>query len=166
MMLNEADIIFRPDGEAWLIARTTRKPLDDAVFGRSRPPYTHWDLTDLGLMIHAPAMMEHEGEVYVAGRSNPRRAGCAAWPFGNSLGVWRVSPGRVDLVMHLPATGDCSYPALLKDPSGNILMSYYSQHAYHMGVLPPFAGKVAENETPWAKVGCAADIYLSQLALP
>jgi hypothetical protein len=35
-----------------------------------------------------------------------------------------------------------------------------------MGVLPPFAGKVAENETPWAKVGCAADIYLSQLALP
>ena len=66
-LLNESDIAFLPDGEAWVVSRTLRKP-DDSVFTCARPPYTDWTVTDLKTMIHCPAILEHNGELYVAGR--------------------------------------------------------------------------------------------------
>ena len=59
--------------------------------------------------------------------------------------------------------GDCSYPGLIKDPEGRICMTYYSQHAYLMGVEP----------FPWQQWGPAeakalipSDVYFAELALP
>lgn len=159
--LNESDIVFREDGEAWLIARSTFAP-GYSYFCASRPPYTEWTSKPVRALIHAPAMIEHKGEVYVAGRSRPELEGVAGFPTPASLGVWRIVDGDVEPVLRIPAMGDCSYPGLVKDPEGRVCMTYYSQHAYLMGVVPPFSAapdSVAKQRIP-------ADVYFAELELP
>ena len=165
-LLNESDIAFQPDGEAWVIARTLRKP-DDSVFACARPPYTDWSVTDLKTMAHCPTLLEHGGALYVAGRCAPQREGISSWPFGGSLGVWRVTRGRLELVLHIPAIGDCAYPGFIKDPEGRLCLSYYSMHAYRMGVLPPFSTVAPGAEgRPAATAVHVSDIYFAEIELP
>ena len=133
--LNESDIFWRENGEAWIVARSVVKR-GGSFFCSAHPPYTNWEVTELEPMVHAPVFLYHEGELYVAGRCQPPTAGNPVFPFsGSSLGIWRVKRGALEPVLHVPATGDCSYPGLIKDPEGRICLTYYSQHAYHMGVL-------------------------------
>lgn len=166
--LNESDVFFHEDGEAWVVARTKREP-DHSMFCCSRPPYTEWQLTDLQTRIHAPAILEHDGALYVAGRNSPHMEGDPTWPFNSSLGVWKLHRGEVEPVLRIPATGDCSYPGFIKDPEGRVCISYYSQHAYHMGVVPPFDARVVSDGVDGAessRQGYAADVYFAELELP
>jgi hypothetical protein len=158
--LNESDIVWRPDGQAWIVSRTIKGQF--SVFATASKPYTDWHTVDMKPMVHAPVMLEHEGQVYVAGRSLPASEGIADAPFkGSSLSVWRVTPGQLEPVLRIPASGDCSYPGMIKDPDGRICLSYYSQHAYHLGVIP------RREPTPGIEhPGREDDVYFAQIELP
>lgn len=166
MLLNESDIAFLPDGEAWVVARTLREP-DNAIFACARPPYARWRVKDLKTMIHCPAILEHSGALYVAGRNFPTREGDATWPFGRSLAVWRLTRGKVETVLRIPAVGDCAYPGFIKDSAGRVCMSYYSMHAYRLGVMQPFStiapGTEGRASSPAVHV---SDIFFAELELP
>jgi len=112
MHLNESDILWRADGEAWIVARSTNDP-GYSYFCSSQPPYTAWQCKTVKALIHAPVMLEHAGVVYVAGRSKPELEGIDGFPTRCSLGVWRIEEGDVQPVLRIPAMGDCSYPGLL-----------------------------------------------------
>lgn len=165
--LNESDICWQPTGEAWLVARSSQTP-NFSFFGSARPPYTAWKLTNLKVMIHAPILLEHAGALYVAGRRNADLEKDHAYPFlsRTGLGVWKLTRGRVEPVLRIPATCDCSYPGLIKDPDGRICLTYYSQHAYDMGVVPrPFR---LEPDAPHdqGRLLTADDVYFAELQLP
>ena len=131
--LCESDIHWLDSGEAWIVSRTVKGAF--SVFASAQPPYTHWETVDMAPMVHAPIMVEHDGDLYVAGRSLPASEGIVDAPYsGSSLSVWRVARGALEPVLRIPACGDCSYPGLIKDPEGRVCLSYYSQHAYHLGV--------------------------------
>jgi len=69
--------------------------------------------------------------------------------------------------MLIPATGDCSYAGLIKDPAGRICMSYYSQQAYHMGVVPMmFRYKPEPPRHRGAQMLDPNDVYFAELELP
>jgi hypothetical protein len=164
LALGESDQHIHADGEVWMVSRSP-KGAGHSWFASARPPYTQWELTDLGTLIHAPAIVEHEGALYVAGRRSAKLEGDTTFPYGEySLGVWRLDRGRVTPVMRVPASGDCSYPGLIRDPDGRICMSYYSQHAYMTGVLPG-----ASADDPTAPGGfrplSRADVYFAELDL-
>ena len=132
--LNESDIFWHDDGEAWIVSRSVVKR-EGSFFASAREPYVDWDVTEMTPMVHAPVFVHHEGELYVAGRCQPHTAGNPVFPWpGASVGLWRVTRGKLRPVLHIPAAGDCSYPGLLKDPEGRLCMTYYSQHAYVMGI--------------------------------
>ena len=167
--LNESDIHWRPDGEAWVIARTVQETETCAsYFACAREPYTDWQVTPLQPMIHAPVMLQHKENLYVAGRRKATQENDTNFPFlsPQSLGIWRVTRGAVTPVMRIPATGDCSYPGLIEDPEGRVCLSYYSQHAYHMGVVPmPFR---LEPTPPHdhGQLLASDDVYFAELDLP
>ena len=156
--MNECDLLVRPDGEMWIVGRG----IPDGVFGRAMPPYTTWQLKPLGHNIHAPVVLEHEGEVYVAGRCRAHDTGNPMFPYGNlrTLGLFRLDHGSVTPLLHLPANADCSYAGMGKDAEGRICMSYYSGHAYWDGVLEP-----AVEPEPGQK-WTYADVFFAELELP
>ena len=165
--LNESDIVWRGDGEAWIVARSTVPP-SYSFFCSAPPPWKEWEITRLDAMIHAAIMLEHEGELYVTGRSSPELEGVTTFPFlsQSSLGLWRVTRGAVEPVLRIPATGDCSYPGLIKDPEGRICLSYYSQHAYDMGVVPRPCRLKADRTQASGEILNADDVYFAELELP
>lgn len=131
--LNESDIYWREDGEAWIVSRTVKGAY--SIFAAAQDPYTEWETTDLIPMVHAPAILEHAGSLYVAGRSNPSSENIPDAPYaGSSLSIWHLTRKNLEPVLRIPAFGDCSYPGFIKDPEGRICLSYYSQHAYMLGV--------------------------------
>lgn len=161
--LSESDIYFRPDGEAWLVSRTTKSKDDvNSYFAHANPPYAEWIVEPRHPMVHAPIFLEHEDALYVAGRSNPVHDGETTFAEaggGASLSVHRVTRDAIEPVLRLPASGDCSYPGLIKDPDGRVCMSYYSQHAYHFGVVDPPSG--LKND-----IGQSVnDVYFAELNL-
>lgn len=161
LALNESDIHWWPDGEAWVVSRNA----DDAeggpgsFFACARPPYTDWEVTPMTPLVHAPAMLEHKGSLYVCGRSAPEREGITTFPFSwSSMGMWRVGRGELEPALRIPATGDCAYPGLIHDPDGRVCLSYYSQHAYAMGVVPSPSGDAFTHHHK-------ADVYFAELEL-
>ncbi|MHB9106072.1 MAG: hypothetical protein ACYDCO_03350 [Armatimonadota bacterium] len=152
--LCESDIFWHEDGEAWIVARSAAKP-QGSVFCSAQPPYTDWQATEMTPMVHAPIFLQHKGALYVTGRSLPPVEGDATFPFPTaSLGLWRVERGALEPVLRIPATGDCSYPGLIEDPEGRVCLSYYSQHAYHQGVVDYREG-----------IGMPDDVYFAELEL-
>lgn len=133
--LNESDIFWQANGEAWIVARSAVRD-GSSFFASARAPYTDWAVKELGPMVHAPIFLQHDGALYVAGRCHPASTGNPVFPYpGASLGIWQVEKGEITPVLQIPATGDCSYPGLIKDSEGRICLTYYSQHAYLMGIL-------------------------------
>ena len=157
MNLNESDITFRPDGTAWVIARAQCEP-QTAFFFHAAPPYTQWQGHPLPAMIQSPIIFDSGSGLYVAGRYAPALEGIKDFPWDRSLAIWKLSFGKIEPVLRIPACGDCAYPGLAKDADGRICMSYYSQHAYYMGVVP--------GETPFPnKNAMPADVYFAELDL-
>lgn len=132
---NEADVIFRPDGQLWCVSRTKREPGQHSLLYISDPPYERWSCVDLQALIHCPALCDSGGNVYVAGRRDPT----VPWipqhsPVGNT-GIFRLDPDGVTPVFALPSDGDAAYPGLVSVEPDQLIVSYYSQHAYLSGVL-------------------------------
>ena len=167
--MGESDLVIRADGEMWVVSRSSPNKYANARFAVASPPYTDWQITELDVPIHAPAMLEHDGAVYAAGRRIIDAEGDALYYLngGASMGVWRIDRGQATAVLHLPAGGDCSYPGLIHDPDGRVCMSYYSQHAYLMGVRPNVfeATTTPSGEYDFRNVS-QSDIYFAELALP
>ena len=163
--LNESDIHWQDDGEAWIVSRSLVKHFG-SCFCSAQPPYTDWQTTELAPMVHAPVFLQCGGELYVAGRNMPSVEGDVTFPFKSaSLGIWRVERGALEPVLRIPATGDCPYPGMIEDPEGRICLSYYSQHAYHMGVLP-LPSRFQPHPDDTAELLAADDVYFAELELP
>jgi hypothetical protein len=117
---NEAAIAFRPDGTLLTLVRRERGD-KHAWFGRSKPPYTHWDWADSGRIAQGPALLvAGDGRVFYAGRDYPDKDKTV---FGE------VTDGRCAPLLTLPSGGgDTGYPGLVQAPDGVIWVSYYARH--------------------------------------
>jgi hypothetical protein len=165
MKLGETGLHFFESGEAWAVTRSGLSP-GAAKFSRATPPYREWETTDLGVLIHAPALLEHNGAVYVAGRRNAVMEGDTTHPYIDpyGMGIWKLELGKVTPVLRVPAAGDCSYPGIIKDPQGRICVSYYSQHAYYSGVLPDRFIRNVEKQGE-GYVLPQADVFFAEIEL-
>jgi hypothetical protein len=166
----ESAVHFREDGAAWMISRDSGRGAP-AVLSISQPPYSAWENQSLEYMIHSPAMLEHDGAVYVAGRRNALHDG-PHFPFLNenpsgyvsSVGIWKLDGKSLQPIMYIPATGDSGYPGFIKDPKGRICLTYYSGHAYRMGVLPNRFRQSPDEPERWERVE-QSDVYFAELEL-
>lgn len=123
--------LYQPSpGVLHCVARAI-EPDNHSWFGRSEEPYTEWKWTDLGVMVHAPATLKVDDRWIVAGRSQTADLpkGTCEPGSGHHCSVWEIDDGRAGHLLTVPSGGDCSYPGLAFAPNGDILMSYYSQHA-------------------------------------
>lgn len=151
---NEADIIFRPDGEMWCVSRTKRDGHHSLLY-ISKPPYKDWECVDLKTMIHCPALCESGGKVYVAGRSDVSVPWIAQpLPAGNTA-IFELDRNGVTPVFALPSSGDAAYPGLVSLEAGRLIISYYSQHAYLGGVIEADKRSLHHIER-WASLNRAA----------
>ena len=132
---NEADIIFRPDGELWCVSRTKLEPGQHSLLYISSPPYKEWSSVDLEAMIHCPALCESGGNVYVAGRRDPTVPWISQHSPAGNTGIFRLERNGLTPVVALPSDGDAAYPGLLSIEADRLIISYYSQHAYLSGVI-------------------------------
>lgn len=99
--------------------------------GSSQAPYTDWQWRDLGVMIHAPVVVQAGEDWLVAGRSRPADLppGTVPADSGAHTSLWRLpATGRAEHLLTVPSGGDCSYCGLALDTEGLVRMSYYSQH--------------------------------------
>ncbi|MFH1568768.1 MAG: hypothetical protein ABIL09_12285 [Gemmatimonadota bacterium] len=152
-------VLFQPEpGVLHCVARTL-EPRDHSWLGRSRAPYEKWAWQDLGVMIHAPVVLEVGGRRVVAGRSQEEDLPAGSFvptgeqvrQAGHHTSVWELAPGGTAAhLVTVPSAGDCSYCGLALDPDGDLAMSYYSQHER----LPLPAGP----PTP-------ADVFLARIRL-
>ncbi len=123
----------------------------------AEPPYTDWQLQDLGESIPAPRLVVAGGREYVIGRQHLREPdgpdglggrGEAGWPDGSDgpgdandpgriverrTSIWRVEEDGVVHVLNLPSGGDTSYVGAVQHEDGVLLLSYYSQHEVETG---------------------------------
>ena len=179
--LGESDILFHDDGRAWVVSRSSTAP-GHAWFSSAEPPYESWQTQPLDTVIHAPAILAHNGMAYVAGRRHTLNEDTDSYPFAAgdtnhilpssllstpwSMAIWRLEHGRVEPVLHIPATGDCAYPGFIHDPDGRVCLSYYSQHAYHMGVVDqPRLTEASDPQQPWSHTPLPADVYFVEVSL-
>ena len=164
--LDESDIHWLPDGTAWVIARELGRDAR-SCFATASAPYREWTVKRLPQLVHAPIMLAHGDSLYVAGRCDMDIEGVATFPFlaRRSMAIWRLTGTMLDPVMYIPALCDCAYPGLIHDPEGRICLSYYSQHAYHMGIAP--RSYRLETREPYdnGTLLSAADIYFAELDL-
>ncbi len=132
---NEADVIFRPDGELWCVSRTKREPSQHSLLYISSPPYKEWSCVDLKAMIHCPALCEVGGQVYVAGRRDPTTPWISQHSPAGNTGIFRLDREGLTPVLALSSDGDAAYPGLVSVETDRLTISYYSQHAYLSGVV-------------------------------
>ena len=148
---NEADILFHSDGEVWCIARTSRRP-DHSIFYYSKPPYEEWYGVDLKVTIHSPVFCVTKDGIYVAGRRRIEEPWIPQTTPAGNTGIFMVERGKVKPLIALPSCGDAAYPGLILYKSKRLLISYYSQHAYISGVLPPRSPN-------------SSDIYIAEISV-
>ncbi len=132
---NEADLIFRPDGALWCVSRTKREPGQHALLYVANPPYEEWSCIDLKALIHCPALCESGGQVYVAGRRDPKTPWIGQHTPAGNTGIFRINESGLTPILALPSDGDAAYPGLLSLEENRLIISYYSQHAYLSGVI-------------------------------
>ncbi|TDB77411.1 exo-alpha-sialidase [Micromonospora sp. KC723] len=117
---NESGLVFAPDGTAYCLLRRDRETAT-AQLGLSRPPYRHWEWTDLGVRVGGPALRRLPDGRLIAGvrlHDGPVRTA-----------ICLLDPERGELaeLVALPSGGDTSYPGLVWH-DGILWVSYYSSH--------------------------------------
>ena len=70
----EGDLLFRPGGELWCVARGQLTP-ETSYFYIAEPPYREWERVDMETKLDSPVFCEHAGALFLAGR----RAPAAPW---------------------------------------------------------------------------------------
>ncbi len=111
----------------------------------AKPPYTDWQLKDLGEVIPSPRLVEVNGREYMIGRQHVRDPGGPGGPGGpgdpnnherivaRRTSIWRLEDDRAVHVIDLPSGGDTSYVGVVQEEDGALLLSYYSQHEVEFG---------------------------------
>ena len=123
-------VLYQPEPGVLHCVIRTLEPDNHSWIGKSIAPYTDWTWTDLGVMIHAPVVLQVGGDWICAGRSQPRDLppGTVVPDSGAHTSVWMLHTDRADHLLTVPSGGDCSYCGLAIAPDGSVAMSYYSQH--------------------------------------
>jgi hypothetical protein len=122
--------LYRPDGETLRCVLRAVEPDHHSWLGQSVAPYTEWEWSDLGVMIHAPVVLGVGEKWIVAGRSQEEDLpeGVIEPTGSHHTSVWEIVGDRAEHLLTVPSAGDCSYCGLAMGPAGEVLMSYYSQH--------------------------------------
>jgi len=129
-------VLFQPEPDVLRCVARTLEPRHHSWIGRSRLPYGEWEWADLGVMIHAPVVLEVGERWIVAGRSQEEDLPAGSFErYGEHptsaechTSVWEIRDSRAVHLLTVPSGGDCSYAGLAHGPEGEVLMSYYSQH--------------------------------------
>lgn len=116
---NEACLLRRPDGSTWCIARGAG---DETHVLAAHAPGGPWARRTLPHWAHAPAALDVDGRVLLAGRD--RVDG------GYVTRLWELGPEGSRHLLDLESGGDTSYCGLARDDDGSVLVSYYSQHEF------------------------------------
>jgi hypothetical protein len=117
---NESALARLPDGTLMCLLRRDREPAS-AQLGRSKPPYTEWQWTDLGVRVGGPQMVRLSDGRLVAGvrlYDGAQRT---------SLCLLDAAEGKLAEALKLPSAGDTSYPGMVEH-NGELWVSYYSSH--------------------------------------
>ncbi len=118
--VGEDSILFLEDDSALCLIR--HETGDRAAFlGRSKPPYTDWTWTDLGVRIGGPKMLRlPDGRFVAVVRLYDR---------GTRTSLCWLDPDRGTLTeaLRLPSGGDTSYAGMVWH-DGLLWVSYYSSH--------------------------------------
>lgn len=131
-------VLFQPrEKELHCVVRTL-EPRHHSWLGVSRAPYIEWSWSDLGIMIHAPVVLQYDQVWLMAGRSQEEDLPAAALDSlgeqlrgtGHHTSVWLLEEGKARHALTVPSGGDCSYAGLARGTDGEVLMSYYSQHEW------------------------------------
>ncbi|GMU92302.1 MAG: hypothetical protein AMXMBFR4_13600 [Candidatus Hydrogenedentota bacterium] len=108
-MAGAADILWRPDGEVWLLSRTGDEA-GDAVSFQSDPTMVQWTPRDTGVRIHSPVFATWNDRVFVAGSEYRAE--------NDNTKIWELIDNKVTEVIGLPGKGDAAYPGFFT-PAGN-----------------------------------------------
>jgi hypothetical protein len=145
---------FLPDGRMLVTARLEG---DDRAWHQgsknattliavSEPPYTEWETTrSLTARLDGPALFEHNGQIYAAGRFDPE--GHEQWYGGSSLlgrkrtAIYKVTADELIHLSDLPSAGDTSYAGTVLH-EGDVYVSYYTSnperdYAWALGLIMP-----------------------------
>lgn len=122
--------LFQPAPDTLRCVLRAVEPDNHSWLGRSAAPYTQWQWSDLGVMIHAPVVLQVGERWIVAGRSQEQDLppGAVEPTGSHHTSVWELQDDGIEHLLTVPSAGDCSYCGLAHGPAGEVLMSYYSQH--------------------------------------
>jgi hypothetical protein len=117
---NETTLRFAADGE--MIALVRREGEDrTGRLGRSRPPYTEWRWSDVGVRLGGPNLIILPGGELIVGSRLYLESGAKTALFCLD------ESGRLRELFRLPSGGDTSYPGLVIHED-KLWISYYSSH--------------------------------------
>ena len=119
-------------------------------FATAKPPFEHWQLTDLGEIIASPKLIEVGGQEYIIGRQHLRDPNDRHTIVDRRTSVWRLENEKIEHVLDLPSSGDTSYVGIIIQEDESVLLSYYSQHEVKYGAK---------------RWNYPANIYLAQIRL-
>jgi hypothetical protein len=117
---NETSLLFLKDDTCLCLLRRDGKP-NDALLGKSKPPYTEWTWESLGIRVGGPHLLQlPDGRLVAAGRD---------YAGGAKTRLWWLDPAKPALteIVTLPSGGDTSYPGLVWH-DGLLWVSYYASH--------------------------------------
>ncbi len=118
--VGEDKILFLEDDSALCLIRH-ETGTKTAFLGKSKPPYSKWTWTDLGVRIGGPDMIQlPDGRIIAVTRLYSPRARTA-------LSQLDPEAGTLTELLTLPSGGDTSYPGLVFH-EGLLWISYYSSH--------------------------------------
>lgn len=119
---NETAMIMEGD-QAWcLLRRDGKAPLNTALLGTAKAPFTDWTWRDLGVQIGGPAMLRlPSGQFLVPVRLYD------APKVRTALCQLDVEKGKLKELLTLPSSGDSSYAGMVWHQQ-KLWISYYSSH--------------------------------------
>ncbi|MFA7084567.1 MAG: hypothetical protein WC141_08545 [Arcobacteraceae bacterium] len=118
---NETSLLFLENNDAYCLLRRDKQSAT-AMLGYSKPPYTNWQWSDLGVRIGGPKMLAINNKYFLAavrlyGKEDARTSLC-----------WIDSEKTtLEEALVLPSGGDCSYAGMIEHDDF-IWVSYYSSH--------------------------------------
>lgn len=119
---NETAMIMERD-QAWcLLRRDGKAPLNTALLGTAKAPFTDWSWRDLGIQIGGPSMLRLPSGQFLAtvrlyDAPKVRTALCTL----------DVEKGKLKELLTLPSSGDSSYAGMVWHQQ-KLWISYYSSH--------------------------------------
>lgn len=128
-MGNEADIEPLPDGNMLMVMRAQS---GNGFIGHSAPPYDSWTLQETNHLIHCPAIITADDDVFIAGRST----------FGTALFFYKNN--NIMPAVAIPSVGgDDAYPGIICRNNDELWITYYG--ASHNGISI-FIATISLNE--------------------